>query len=230
MLDGMNVGWMTVLAAIGILKDGSKQMLGIIEGASENHVVANALLSDLIGRGLRTDIPRLFVLDGSKALRKAVTDTFGEYATVQRCQVHKKRNVLFHLPKSEQNNVGLAISQAYLEYDFETANRGLSRIADSLEYRYPAAASSLREGLEETLTVHRLKIPALLRQTLCSTNPIESAHSACMGLVRRIKNWRNGEMILRNIAVSYLEAEKGFRRINGYKQIPVLSSSLFSLL
>jgi transposase-like protein len=228
MLDGMNIGEMTVLAAMGILKDGSKKMLGIIEGASENHVVAKALLSDLVNRGLPTDSPLLFALDGSKALRKAVIDTFGKYATIQRCQVHKKRNVLSHLPKSEQNNVGLAISRAYLEFDYETAKRELSLIANNLEYRYPTAANSLREGLEETLTVHRLKIPALLRQTLCSTNPIESANSACMGIMRRIKNWRNGEMILRNIAVGFLEAEKGFRRIKGYKQISVLSASLFS--
>ena len=114
MLDGMKVGEMMILAAMGIRKDGTKQMLGIIEGASENHVVIKALLSDLVNRGLPVDIPRLFIIDGSKALRKAVSDTFGKYATIQRCQVHKKRNVLSHLPKSEQSNVGLAISRAYV--------------------------------------------------------------------------------------------------------------------
>ena len=230
MIDGMSIGEMTVLAAMGIKGDGTKQMLSVMEGGSENHLVANALLADLVGRGLAADIPRLFVLDGSKALHKAVKDTFGEYATVQRCQVHKKRNVLSHLPKSEQSNVGLAISRAYLEFDYDKAKNVLLLIADNLECRYPTAANSLLEGLEETLTVHRLEIPALLRQTLCSTNPMESANSVCMGIVRRIKNWKNGEMILRNIAAGFLETEKSFRRIKGYRQIPILTSSLFSLL
>jgi len=229
-MDGMNIGDMTVLVAMGIRKDGTKQVLGIIEGGSENHLVANALLSDLISRGLPTDVPRLFVLDGSKALHKAVKDTSGGYAAIQRCQVHKKRNVLSHLPKSEQNNVGLALSRAYREFDYDTALKELSHIADGLEHRYPAAANSLREGLEETLTVHLLGIPALLRQTLCSTNSMESANSVCMGIVRRIKNWKDGEMILRNIAAGFMEAEKGFRRIKGFRQIPVLTSSLYSLL
>jgi len=228
MIDGMNIGEMTVLAVMGIRNDGAKQMLGVIEGSGENHLVANALLADLIGRGLVADIPRLFVLDGGKALHKAVTDTFGKYAAIQRCQVHKKRNVLSHLPKSEQTNVGLALSRAYLEFDYDKAKKELLLIADNLEYRYPAAANSLLEGLEETLTVHRLELPALLRQTLCITNPMESANSVCMGIVRRIKNWKNGEMILRNIAAGFLEAEKSFRRIKGYRQIPILISSLFS--
>ena len=230
MIDGMNIGEMTVLAAMGIKNDGTKQMLGVIEGGSENHLVVNTLLTDLIGRGLAADIPRLFVLDGGKALHKAVMDTFGKYAAIQRCQVHKKHNVLSHLPKSEQANVGLAISQAYLEFDYDKAKKELLLIADNLEYRYPTAANSLLEGLDEILTVHRLKLPALLRQTLCTTNPMESANSVCMGIVRRIKNWKNGEMILRNIAAGFMEAEKSFRRIKGYKQIPILTSSLFSFL
>jgi putative transposase len=230
MIDGMNIGQMTVLAAMGIKHDGTKQMLGVIEGGSENHLVANALLADLAGRGLAADTPRLFVLDGGKALHKAVTDAFGKYAAIQRCQVHKKRNVLSHLPKSEQTNVGLAISRAYLEFDYENAKKELSLIATNLEHRYPKAASSLLEGLEETLTVHQLEVPALLRQTLCTTNPMESANSVCMGIVRRIKNWKNGEMILRNIAAGFMEAEKSFRRIKGYRQIPILTSSLFSFL
>jgi len=121
------------------------------------------------------DIPRLFVLDGGKALHKAVTDTFGKYAAIQRCQVHKKRNVLSHLPKSEQTNVGLAISRAYLEFDYDKAKKELLLIADNLEYRYPTAANSLLERLEETLTVHQLKLPALLRQTTLHHKP----HGIC---------------------------------------------------
>ena len=230
MMDGMNIGSMTIIAAMGIKNNGEKQILGIIEGSSENHLVVNSLLADLIDRGLAVDIPRMFVLDGGKALHKSVTEIFGKYAAIQRCQVHKKRNVLSHLPKSELANVGLAISQAYLEFDYNKAKNALLLIADNLEYRYPAAANSLMEGLEETLTVHRLKVPALLRQSICTTNPMESANSVCMSIVRRIKNWKNGEMILRNITAGFMEAEKSFRRIKGYKQISILKASLRSSL
>ena len=229
MIDGMNIGDMTVLAAMGVRKDGTKQILGVIEGSSENHLVANALLSDLIDRGLAADIPHLFVLDGGKALHKAVSDTFGQFAVIQRCQVHKKRNVLSHLPKSEQLGVGLALSRAYMEFDYDKAKKELMLIASNLELRYPKAAASLLEGLDETLTVHRLGVPGLLRQTLCSTNPMESANSVCMGFARRVKNWKSGKMILRNITAGFMESEKSFHRVKGYRQIPVLISSLFAL-
>jgi transposase-like protein len=229
MIDGMNIGDMTVLAAMGIRKDGTKQMLGVVEGSSENHLVAGSLLSDLIDRGLAVDIPHLFVLDGAKALHKAVLETFGKCALVQRCQVHKKRNVLSHLPKSEQSNVGIAINRAYLEFDFTKAKKELMLVYHNLEHRYPKAAASLLEGLEETLTVHRLEVPGLLRQSLCSTNPMESANSVCMGYARRIKNWKSGDMILRNITAGFMEAEKSFHRVKGYRQIPLLISSLFAI-
>ena len=249
MIDGMHIGGMAVLAAMGIRNDGTKQMLGVLEGNSENHVVVGALLNDLIERGLAADIPHLFVLEGDERLGaarlrrsqfatlertsltiyKAVKDVFGKYAVIQRCQVHKKRNVLSYLPQSEQANISRALSQAYLEFDYDKAHDQLMRVARSLENRYPSAAASLLEGLEESLTVHRLKIPGLLRQTLCSTNPIESANSVCMGFVRRIKNWKDGKMILRNITAGFMEAEKGFRRIKGYRQIPLLTSALYAL-
>ncbi len=135
MIDGMNIGDMTVLAAMGVRKDGTKQILGVIEGSSENHLVANALLNDLINRGLAADMPHLFVLDGGKALHKAVSDTFRQFAIIQRCQVHKKRNVLSHLPKSEQLGVGLALSRAYMEFDYDKAKRELTLIASNLELR-----------------------------------------------------------------------------------------------
>ncbi len=230
MMDGLNVGGMTVIAAMGIRKDGTKQMLGVREGGTENSVVVKELLSDLISRGLAVDVPRLFVLDGGKALRKAVVDTFGRFAAIQRCQVHKKRNVLDQLPKSEQSNVGLALSRAYLEFDYDKAQKELMLVANNLELRYPAAAASLLEGLEETLTVHKLKIPGLLRKSISSTNAIESANSGCKSFVRNIKNWKDGHMILRNITAGFIQAEKSFRRVNGYRQIPILTSSLCSLL
>jgi len=230
MLDGLPVGDMMVIAAMGISTDGHKQMLGLIEGATENHTVVSALLSDLITRGLPLDTPRLFVLDGGKGLHKAVRDTFGRNAVIQRCQVHKKRNVLSHLPKSEQTNISLAISRAYMEFDYDKAKSALELIADNLDHRYPKAAESLREGLEETLTVHRFKIPGALRQTLATTNPLESANSVARATVKRVKRWQDGEHIIRTLAAGFMEAEKGFRRIKGYRQIPFLTSALSTLL
>lgn len=226
MIDGMGVGDMTIIAVMGIAADGSKQVLGLSAGGTENNHVVKDLLADLIGRGLSPDLPRLFVLDGAKALHKAVCDTFGKNAVIQRCQVHKKRNVLSYLPESEQANVGLAISKAYLEFDHENAEKGLLLLAENLEHRYPKAAASLLEGLEETLTVHRLKLPAKLRKTLSTTNPMESANSIAASCVRRITNWKDGEMILRHMAAGFLEAEKSFRRITGYREMPFLLSAL----
>jgi len=227
MIDGMDKGGMTIIAALGIGSDGKKKMLGLVEGATENSEAVKTLLCDLINRGLRTDVPRLFVLDGSKALKKAVKDTFGKKAQIQRCQVHKKRNVLSHLPLSEQANVGLAITRAYMEFDYDKALGQLSLIADNLDNRYPDAAASMREGLEETLTVHRLKVPGLLRKTLSNTNAMESSNSVAAGIVRRISKWRDGEMVLRHMAAGFLEAERGFKRVQGYRQIPFIISALY---
>lgn len=226
MIDGMGVGDMTIIAVMGIADDGSKQVLGLSAGGTENSQVVKELLADLIGRGLSTDHPRLFVLDGAKALHKAVCDIFWKNAVIQRCQVHKKRNVLSHLPESEQANVGLAISKAYLEFEHENAEKQLLLLAGNLEHRYPKAAASLLEGLDETLTVHRLKLPAKLRRTLSNTNPMESANSIAASCVRRITNWKDGEMILRHMAAGFLEAEKSFRRITGYREMPFLLSAL----
>ena len=175
---------------------------------------------------MSTDEPRLYVLDGGKALTKAVKDTFGKQACIQRCQVHKKRNVLSHLPLSERENVSVALSLAYREHEYEKAKSALSLLADNLELRYPSAATSLLEGLEETLTVHRLKLPGLLRDTLASTNAMESANSVCVGILNRVSHFRDGKMTLRHAAAGFLEAERSFRRIKGYKQIPLLVHAL----
>jgi transposase-like protein len=226
MIDGLELGKMTILAAMGIDSDGKKRVLGVAEGGSENNIVVKGLLQDLIDRGLNADRPRLYVLDGGKALHKAVLDTFGKNAMIQRCQVHKKRNVLSYLPESAQSNVSIAMTMAYREFDYETAKSKLLGIASDLEYKYPKAAASLLEGLEETLTVHRLKVPGVLRETLCSTNPMESANSACRGIIRRVSNFRDGEMALRYAAAGFIEAERGFRRIKGFRQLPVLSAML----
>ncbi|MGI6625562.1 MAG: IS256 family transposase [Limnochordia bacterium] len=226
MMDGLELGKMTILAAMGIDRDGRKHMLGIIEGGSENTEVAKGLLDDLTDRGLDPSRPRLYVLDGGKALRKAVMDVFGKEALIQRCQVHKKRNVLSYLPKSEQANISKALTMAYREFEYTNAKDKLLSIAKRLEHRYPKAATSLSEGLEETLTVHRLKIPGLLRETLCSTNPMESANSACRGIIRRVSNFKDGEMVLRHAAAGFMGAEQGFHRVRGYKHMGVLLAML----
>ena len=229
MMDGLVLGKMTIVAAMGIDSEGRKRILGLAEGGSENSEVVKALLNDLIERGLDASEPRLYILDGGKALHKAVKDVFGKKAVIQRCQVHKKRNVLSQLPDSEQANVSLAMTIAYREFEYVKAKSSLELLADNLAYRYPKAADSLREGLEETLTMHRLKLPGLLRQTLSSTNAMESANSGCMGIIRRVCNFKNGAMTLRYAAAGFLEAERGFRRIKGYKQIPVLQYALARL-
>ncbi len=229
MLDGMELGKMAIIAAMGIDSEGKKHLLGFTEGGSENSEVVKASLNDLIERGLDASEPRLYVLDGSKALYKAVKDTFGKNAVIQRCQVHKKRNVLSQLPESEHANVSVALTMAYREFDYSKAKASLDQLADRLVYRYPKAADSLREGLEETLTVHRLQLPGLLRQTLSSTNAMESANSACMGIIRRVCNFKNGGMILRYAAAGFLEAERGFRKIKGFRQIPFLQNALARL-
>ena len=226
MIDGLELGKLTILAAMGIDSDGRKQILGIAEGGSENSTVEKGLLEDLIHRGLDAARPRLYVLDGGKALYKGVTDVFGKEVLIQRCQVHKKRNVLSYLPESEQANVSVAMTMACREFGYEAAKAKLTGIANNLEYRYPKAAASLLEGLEETLTVHRLKIPGMIRETLCSTNPMESANSACRGIIRRVSNFKDGGMALRHVAAGFMEAERGFHRIKGYKQLPMLIATL----
>mgnify|MGYP003588479936 FL=1 len=226
MMDGMELGKMTIVVAMGIDTDGKKQILGLREGGTENSEVVKDLLADLIFRGLNQEEARLYVLDGGKALHSAVKATFGERCTIQRCQVHKKRNVLSYLPESEHENVSIAMTKAYREFDYAQAKSALESLANQLEYRYPSAASSLREGLEETLTVHRLKVPGLLRQTLSSTNAMESANSSCARTLRRVSCFKNGGMTLRHAAAGFLEAERSFRRVRGYKQIPVLIASL----
>lgn len=229
MLDGMGLGDMTIVAAMGIDEEGHKHMLGLTEGGTENSEVVSALLNDMILRGLDAQEPRLYVLDGGKALSKAVKDTFGKKAVVQRCQVHKKRNVLAHLPKSEQENVSKRLTMAYREFDYEKANSSLELLAKEMDLRYPKASDSLREGLEETLTVHRLRVPGLLRETLSSTNAMESANSVCTGVLRRVTNFKHGGTTLRHAAAGFMEAERSFHRVRGYKQIPSLKMNLARL-
>lgn len=225
-IDGHGLGEHTVITVMGLDSEGRKHVLGLREGATENATVCKALLAELVERGLDSSRGLLAVIDGSKALCAAVKAVFGPQALVQRCQVHKMRNVLDHLPNNMQSNVKQQITQAYLQTDAPRAKRLLENLARNLEHDYPSAAASLREGLEETLTVMRLQIPGLLKRTLKSTNPIESIFDVTARYTRNVKRWSNGDMALRWMAAALREAEKQFRRVKGYQEIPALISAL----
>ncbi|MEW6049115.1 MAG: IS256 family transposase, partial [Bacillota bacterium] len=198
-IDGVVVAGHTAVAAMGLDLGGQKHILGLWEGATENSAVCKSLLSDLVGRGLRVDQPFLVVIDGSKALA-AVRDVLGKCAAVQRCQVHKVRNVLEHLPEDARSWVKRKLDRAYNEADYAAALVALQALASALEKEYPGAAASLREGLEETLTVLRLVLPELLARSLRSTNAMESAFDAVRTVARNVKRWQNGEQVLRRTA------------------------------
>jgi len=215
-----------MVAALGITASGEKKLLGLRQGATENAAVCTSLLEDLRERGVKTDVPTLFVLDGSKALRAAVDRVWGKWAVVQRCQVHKIRNVKAHLPEKHHDELVKRLRSAYGEADFEEAHDLLKATVRWVKGINPSAASSLEEGLEETITVVRLGIPPLLRKTLSTTNPIESAFSVSASVTNRVKRWRDGTMRERWCVAGLLDAESRFRRVKGYRQMKNLVDSL----
>jgi transposase-like protein len=226
MIDGIHVDEHVVLVALGIDTLGHKHVLGMREGATENATACTALLADLQSRGLRTDRAILVVIDGSKALAKAVRDVFGDRALVQRCQVHKRRNVEDQLPERMKQPIGASISKAYQSADPERAKRILVGLARQLERQHPSAAASLREGLDETLTVLRFDLVASLARTLATTNPLENLNNQLRRITRNVKRWRDGSMVVRWIGAALQEAAKGFRRLRGYKGMPTLVAAL----
>jgi putative transposase len=226
MIDGIVCGEHTVLVALGIDDQGTKHVLGLWEGATENAVACTTMLSNLVERGLNTQRSILVVIDGSKALAKAVRDVFGKRALVQRCQVHKKRNVLEHLPERMRSSTGDVISTAYRCTDPKRALEMLKKLARQLERKHPSAASSLREGLEETLTVLSFSLPDALRRTLATTNPIENLNSVIRKIHHNVKRWQDGTMVLRWVAVGLHEATKGFHRLKGHEGMPKLVAAL----
>jgi len=226
LLDGIHVGEHCLIVALGLAADGGKHALGIWEGSTENAAVCQSLLSNLQSRGLRTDRSLLVILDGSKALRKAVRDTFGEGALVQRCQIHKLRNVLDHLPERQRPWVKAILQRAYRSTDTTTAKRLLQDLARRLETDHPSAAESVREGLDETLTILALGLSERLRHSLATTNAVESLISRTRHVKRNVKRWRGGQMVLRWVAAGVLEAVKGFRRLKGHKDMPTLIAAL----
>ena len=226
LIDGTPFKDRQMIAALGIGCDGTKTVLGIREGATENTTVVSALLSELVERGLDFSTPRLYVLDGGKALHAAVRRHAGEAALFQRCQVHKKRNVVDHLPDEYKADVKKKLQNAYAMAEYADAKCALEKLHRELMDLNPSAARSLEEGMEETLTVHKLRVPDQLRRTLSSTNVIESAFSIVETVCRNVKRWRPGDQIERWVASGLLVAERQFRKVIGHRQIPLLLSSM----
>jgi transposase-like protein len=225
MLDGIDLKGRTNIVALGITTDGVKIPLGLWEGSTENATVATALLSDLVERGLDPTQGILFVIDGAKALRKAINAVFGN-APIQRCIRHKERNVLEHLPERDRPAVKRRLRSAWAEPDHSRALDRLQALAGELDRSHPGAAGSLREGLAETLTLTRLGIRGPLKRTLESTNPCESMIECVRRTSRNVKRWQSGEMGLRWTAAGMLEAERQFRKIIGYRDLAKLIAAI----
>jgi transposase-like protein len=226
-IDGLHIGDDLVLvAALGIDSTGAKHPLGLVEGATENAAVVQALIDNLIDRGLDPSVCRLFIVDGAKALSKAIRRTFGAHTPIQRCQIHKARNVTERLPKPLQATVRRALRQAWEIDDADKAEKLLRNLARRLEAEAPGVAASILEGLDEMLTVNRLGLPAQLRRSLACTNAIENMMGTVRRVCRNVKRWRDAAMALRWTAAGMMEAAKGFRRLKAHKQLPALKAAL----
>ncbi len=219
LIDGIHLGKQVLVVALGIESTGKKHVLGLWQGATENTAVVKDLLEDLVARGLSTERRYLFVIDGAKALRAAIERVFGARAEVQRCQLHKRRNVNEYLPKNAQGDYDRRIRNAYAMTGYAEAKAELEKIFRQLERVNPSAARSLEEGLEETLTVHRLGVGELLRRSLATTNPIESCLSTVERVARNVKRWHGGDQPLRWTATGLLEAERKFRKVKGFREL-----------
>ncbi|HET7110409.1 MAG TPA: IS256 family transposase [Gemmatimonadales bacterium] len=226
LIDGIQLHEHVVLVVLGVDDTGDKHVLAFREGSTENATLCREMLADLVARGVPADRSLLVVIDGGKGLRKAVNDVFGQYAPVQRCQVHKKRNVLDHLPDQMRAQTRAALSEAYAAVSYELALAQLQNLARSLGKKQPSAASSLREGMEETLTVKKLGISGWLAKTLETTNPIENLNKGIRRVSARVDRCRSGAMALRWVATGALESARGFRRLKGHAQIGKLIAAL----
>lgn len=226
-IDSLHIGNDLILvAALGIDADGNKHPLGLIEGATENAATVRALIDNLIERGLDPAVCRLFIVDGAKALSKVIRSTFGRQTPVQRCQIHKARNIVERLPKPLHASVRTALRQAWELDDADKAERLLRNLARRLEQEAPGVAASILEGLDEILTVNRLGLPAQLRRSLACTNGIENMIGTVRRVCANVKRWRNAAMALRWTAAGMMEAVKGFRRLKAHKQLPILKAAL----
>jgi putative transposase len=226
-IDGVHMADdMLLVAAIGIDATGEKHPLGLVEGATENAATARALIANLIDRGLDPAVPRLFIIDGSKALSTAIRRAFGRDAPIQRCQVHKARNILERLPKSMHASVRSVLRQVWELDDAAKAEKLLRNLARRLEADWDGVAGSILEGLDEMLTVTRLGLPRELRRSLACTNIIENVMGTVRRVCRNVKHWRSPSMAMRWTAAAMIEAKKGFRRLKAHKQLPALRAAL----
>ena len=215
MLDGEHLAERCVVVALAITADGTKVPVGLWDGSTENKTVVRSLLADLVARGLAVDDGLLVVIDGAKALSAAVREVFGAKAAIQRCTLHKRRNLADHLPDKEQAWVDAKLVKAFAHPDPDAGLRNAKHLAAQLDKKYPSAAASLREGLEEMFTVARLGIDGRLAKTLTTSNPVESMISIARATNRNVTRWRDGQMVLRWTAAGMLNAERSFRRIKG---------------
>ena len=229
LIDATPFAGQQLVVAMGISQDGRKMILGLRQGATENATVVGELLGDLVSRGLDFTEPRLYILDGGKALTAALKKHAGESAAIQRCQVHKRRNVLDHLTDEQRPALAKKLNAAYALEDHAAAKQALNALHRELMDLNPSAARSLGEGMEETLTVHRLHVPMQLRKTLASTNVIESAFSIVEQVCKNVKRWHGGDQRERWVGSGLLVAQKQFRKVTGHKQIPVLLKELEAL-
>jgi len=217
-IDGMQFGSHHVISAVGVERSGHKHVLGIQQGATENAAAVEDLLEQLVARGIDPKAKRFFVIDGAKALRAAINQVFGSQHPVQRCRNHKMRNVCDRLPEEQKAQVKAAMRASY-KLEAKEGMARLRKLADWLEQESPAAANSLREGLEECFTINRLSVPPSLHRCLATTNLIESPQSGVRMRTRRVCRWRDATMVERWAASSFLATEKNFRRIMGWKDL-----------
>ena len=226
-IDGLHITEELVLvAAVGIDSEGGKHPLAVVEGATENTATVQALLDNLTGRGLDPTVCRLFIVDGAKALTKAIRQTFGRHTPIQRCQIHKARNIVERLPKHLHAPIRKALRQAWNIDDVARAEQLIKNLARRLEREAPGVAVSILEGLDEILTVTRLGLPPQLRRSLACTNIIENMNGTIRRVCGNVKRWRDASMALRWMAAGMIEAAKGFRRLKAWKQLPVLKAAL----
>jgi transposase-like protein len=225
-IDGFTFADHLLVGALGVTADGTKVPLAVMEGTTENKTLVTRLLADLQDRGLDVSDGMLFVVDGSKALTRGIPAVFGDKAQIQRCRIHKERNVIDHLPDAEHAWVRRKLRTAWANPDPGTARGELEALARALQRKHPGAASSLREGLQETLTVTRLQITGPLLKTVFSTNPVESMIEIVREHSSNVKRWRDGEMALRWAAAGMESARSQFRRVKGFRQLPQLAAAL----
>lgn len=226
MLDGTHLGEHMLVVALGLDTTGKKHVLGVVEGTTESEGVCVGLMRSLIDRGLVVERARLFVIDGGKGIRKAIREVFGQWALVQRCRVHKRRNVRDHVPDQKWSWIKAAMNKAWGCATSDEAKKKLRALATQLERDHPGAAASIREGLDETATVIDFKLTGALLKSLATTNPIENLQGSLKRTTRNVKRWKGGGMVLRWGATALMGAEKSFRRVKGHKEMPSFLTAL----